>query len=646
MASAYTVPEGAQKKAAFDGDQARATLTLLSEFDVVEKDQPFKVGVSIKLAPEWHVYWTNAGGGAMATELSITADNKILPVVWPAPHRIPTAGGSFDTFGYEEEVIIEASLVGTGEDIQLKATVDFLVCKVDCIPDRIELARTISVGSKPAHADLVKRFATFRSQHPTPVKHHFVDPTTLVVELESEPHSVVFFPNETGEGPDVTATQWEQSRLRISFESSPGSGVLVTKNSKSRTAFLITSTTSTVKQSETESDEPKKDASALWLQLIFALLGGLLLNLMPCVLPVLMLKVSMLSSGEERNHKRDALSFVLGCIGAMGLLGGIVLLLRNLGVAVGWGFQLQQPGFLIVLMAVLLVFALNLFGVFEIGVSANRLIQRVDGESGWLRPALEGVLTVVLATPCSAPLVGSAVGFAMLGSSLSLMLILMTMGLGLAIPTAALLLVPQLQRLLPKPGPWQNTLQKLLGFSLLAVSAWLLFVFGGVQGMQAQLLALFGLVAIAAACSLRVRWLQCVGAAMGIALAVFACKPPAIAHDWAPFTPEAVEKQVSAGEVVFVDYTADWCVTCKVNEAQVLESDVVQDAFKEAKAKKFIADWTKRDEVIRASLAKYNRAAVPMYLVYGPAVVEPLRLPELLTKDIVIEALARVSTKK
>lgn len=400
---------------------------------------------------------------------------------------------------------------------------------------------------------------------------------------------------------------------------------------------------------------------ALWQALLLAFVGGLVLNLMPCVLPVLAIKVTSFTqlAGSKESVIKHALAYTAGIVVAMMMLAGAVLAFRAGGHAVGWGFQFQEPMFVAVVAAVLVAFAANLFGAFEFTVGAGALATATSSAHGLLKSALEGVLAVVVATPCSAPFLGTAVGFALAGEAWLVVAAFTMIGLGLAAPFVVLVMTPGALRLVPKPGMWMVRFKQMMGFALLGAVLWLAWVVGntsGVDGM-ASVLALGLAVGVAAflygatrdarpllrvACLMLAAFL--VFAAVRVNLQATAQRIVVIstAAGWQPFAPEKVSAELEAGNIVFVDFTADWCITCKVNERAVLASDEVAAITRKLGVTMLKADWTQRDDRIRDELARYGRAGVPMYLVYSPKRPDaPTVLPELLTTDLVVAELER-----
>ena len=412
---------------------------------------------------------------------------------------------------------------------------------------------------------------------------------------------------------------------------------------------------------DTTAANPASEASLAWI-LLLAFLGGIILNAMPCVLPVLALKVAAIGELARRDGRTRGLhvaAYTAGILVSLWLLALTVLGLRTMGTEVGWGFQLQEPLFATGLAAALVVFALGLFDVYSLRVGGSGVARAVDQTHGLRRAVGEGVLAVVLATPCSAPFLGTAVGFAFTTSStLTIPLVFTAIGLGLALPFAVVALVPGARRWIPAPGPWMERLQRVLGLLLLATAIWLLWIVGQIAGASAMARALSFLLAAGAA-----TWLIAEGfrsssgfrrgipialaGALLVAVVIWmlplaAEEEPLEGASTSEWSAERVSATLGAGRPVLVDFTADWCITCQANEELVLGSGAVQDTLAETRTELMVADWTRRDETIRAVLATHGKAGVPLYLLYRPdAPSNPEVLPELLTQAIVIAALRR-----
>ena len=407
--------------------------------------------------------------------------------------------------------------------------------------------------------------------------------------------------------------------------------------------------------------------SFLWM-LLLAFLGGLILNLMPCVLPVLAIKafgIAKLGGADRRASFGHGMAYTGGILTAMAILASLVIGFRAAGTAVGWGFQFQEPIFVALLAGVIVLFAMNLFGIFEVTVTGGGLAAQADRRQGRTRSFLEGILAVVLATPCSAPFMATAVGFALAESASTIYAIFIVLGLGLAAPFLLLTALPSAVRLLPKPGPWMDTLKQLLGFSLLATAIWLAWVIGQQSGANGIIRLLSFLTALAMAAWFFGRAQRSGMIRRGIAISIviamlitagiitlrFTPQATGFSNDgpiaWKPWSREAVAQTLADGKPVFIDFTADWCITCKANEIAVLETERVVKSLQASGAVAYKADWTRRDENIRRELARFGKSGVPMYLVYRPSKPEkPRALPEILTPSLVVEALKEAAASR
>ncbi|MBM4336283.1 MAG: hypothetical protein FJ108_10275 [Deltaproteobacteria bacterium] len=388
--------------------------------------------------------------------------------------------------------------------------------------------------------------------------------------------------------------------------------------------------------------------------LALALLGGLLLNLMPCVLPVLALKAFALADLAGRG-RREVLAhgagYVAGVLVSMLALALVVIALRAGGTAVGWGFQFQEPAYPLAVAGLLVVLALNLFGVFEVAAPAG-LASVGAGAAGASRSFLDGLLAVALATPCSAPFLGTAVGVAFASRAPETLAIFAALGIGLALPLALVALAPGLARFLPRSGAWMARLRVVLGFALLSSAAWLLWIFGRLSGVDALAAALGCMVALAFAAWVFGALQQSERGGRGLALAacVALLAPVGLrplsqeraAAGPSSYSPEAVATELRDGRPVFVEFTADWCLTCKANERLVLASERVKAALARRRFAVLKADWTRRDEAIRLELARFGRAGVPLYVLWFPSAPDsPRELPELITVDSLVDALGK-----
>jgi DsbC/DsbD-like thiol-disulfide interchange protein len=665
---------------------AHVEATLLSEVQTVEAGRSFRVGVRLALAPGWHVYWRNPGEAGMASEVTLEGSGLAFgPLQWPAPATLLSPDGSIVTYGYSQEVVWTArvqpatSLHGS---VHLSALADVLVCAQECIPAKLSLSRELGVGptavrdteeaqlleaaaaSVPVSAQQaglrLSVSAAFRLRGGQP----FSGQLSLVAR-DGQPVALAevdtFIPDSLlgVTSLRVDSVRGSPGRLAVSGRLVPEArGGPLVLGGILRLEGGARAVEAAVQLGDIEAATVGPEAVpglGLGWVLLFAFLGGVLLNLMPCVFPVLALKaygfVRTVQAGGGR-AAGHALAYTSGILGTLLLLASGVVALRAAGHAVGWGFQFQEPLFVAGLAGLLLAFALNLFGVYRVGLGADGLATAVDGAHGAWRSAGEGVLAVVLATPCTAPLLGTAVGFALAAPAWVVGCVFALVGLGLALPFCLLVTVPGLSRRLPRPGPWMERARQLLGFALLGTALWLASVVGGLSGVDGLVRLLAFLLAVAGAAWLvgsfqqRRRGGLAWGAAAALLVAAGAATlhfplvlPVARGEAWST---EAVAKTLSAGRPVLVDFTADWCLTCKFNERTVLNSPRVQQALAASSTQLLVADWTRPDARISAELTARQRAGVPMYLVFSPYRPEsPEVLPELLTASRVVEAVER-----
>ncbi|MGE4607666.1 MAG: thioredoxin family protein [Myxococcota bacterium] len=726
-AAAPEVPEGAFGAGAKQGGDPRVEARLLIDAFVVDGREKLRVGVFFEMDRGWHIYWRNSGETGFPTELNwIVEGAEIGETRWPAPHVFEEAGDTLTTFGYTGTVLLQSDLAvraGIDDTLEVAVEVDFLACKVECIPGRISLYRSVPTDGSArlldntSHAlfeewsSKVPRLAAdvgltvdaVYSQSAIRPGDAFRAAISLVCEGEDSEASpcrgLQPYTNHVAESfiPD------EMPSLHFQVTGSRAhpfaDGLLITlvgradderppDGQRLQGVARIRNGDGELLRVEVDVPLPRAEANAEvvqidnpWLEpevrlgdgisfpvaFLFALLGGLILNLMPCVLPVLAIKVFGIAERAHANRSdviMHGVAYTAGILVTMLGLAAVVIALRSAGTFVGWGFQFQQPIFVAAISALILAFALNLFGVFEIALPSSSLSEVGAGATGVRRSFFEGLLAVLLATPCSAPFLGTAVGFAFASSAAVIAAIFAAIGLGLAAPFVAITLVPGWARLLPRSGSWMIQLRSLLGFALFATLVWLLWIIGRSTGSDGMSMTLAFLVTLA----LGVWWYGVrqraseSGRAPLAALSVFVFSIGALAwlpleismqedqqeaaevESVAPFDPAAIASALDAGRPAFVYFTADWCLTCKVNEKVVLTDSRVVAAFERYDIASFEADWTKPDEAIRLELARFGRAGVPMYLLYDPRhPTKPELLPDILTVDLVIEALRKTS---
>jgi thiol:disulfide interchange protein DsbD len=598
---------------------------------------------------------------------------------FPAPRRLPL--GPLMDFGYENEVLFPLQLqvapsVKDGR-AAIDAKVDWLVCREVCIPGKAELGATLQLSSgKPpvvsgsgVDAALFKRLAaTLPKPLPSNVKAVFQPAQQgfrLGVETGQHESTAEFFP-AVQNVLDNPAPQKVTSTARgfvldlkkdANLAANPAqlSGVLVLSGGR---AFSIAALPGVV---------APPAPSLEWLKLLhtsaLAFLGGLLLNLMPCVFPVLFLKgLALVNSGHHERDKLRAHGFVyaVGIVVSFWVLVAVLLALRAAGATLGWGFQFQSPVFLALMAALLFFMGLSLAGQFEIGLTLTSAGGSLASKQGYSGSFFTGVLAVVVATPCTAPFMGVAIPYALSQSPAVTFAVFTALALGLAAPYVALTLQPAWTRLLPKPGAWMEILRQAISVPIFITVIWLAGVLAQAYGagVLAALLSGFLLLAIAGWFLGRwpaTRWATVVAAAIllvVVALSVLAPQKLATSSEtsaaadpsglWQPWSPEAVSRSLGAGQPVFVDFTASWCLSCQVNERVALRTSAVEQAFAARNVVLMKADWTRHDEAITQALTALGRSGVPAYALYTPGQTEPVMLPEVLTPGIVIDAVGRL----
>ncbi|BET68706.1 thioredoxin family protein [Opitutales bacterium ASA1] len=672
---------------------------LVSEVAEVRAGDPFMVGLRMRMDDHWHTYWLNPGDSGLATtiEWDLPEGFRAGEIQWPTPKRIPTP--PLMTYGFEGEVLLMVeitppSTLSAGETVTIGARADWLVCEDVCIPGSGEYKLELSVaqasaGSAPSvpsnHAAL---FAIARARLPLPagdeVSARF-EVRGNSVHLEANlPRGVtpdaahVYFyalDEMVIEAAQPQAVTVGDDRVVIRLARSAGTdgpleqlrGLLVLDDraevaeSTAGRVWQITAVPGSVGALTGETVDGATSGS-LAVLLPLAFLGGLILNLMPCVFPVLGIKILgfVNQAGSERGKvTAHGLAFTAGVLASFWALAAVLAVLRAGGEELGWGFQLQSPVFVFALAVFLLVFALNLSGLFEVGLSATGVGSSLQSKSGYSGSFFTGVLATVVATPCSAPFLAPALGAAVTLPVASSFVLFTAIAAGLAAPYLVLSIFPALIKFLPRPGAWMETFKQIMAFPLYATVGFLVWVLAGQVSETGLLKVFIGLVLVAMAAWAYGRWTQngakggrkvfgyvfaSVAAVSGIALAA-PSRPADDAVVWQTWSPETLSKLQQDGRTVYVDFTARWCATCQSNKALVFSSAEVRRRFAEDEIVALKADWTNRDAAITKALEGFGRSAVPFNLVYAPGRSEPLVLPELLTPEIVLDALDKVASR-
>ncbi len=703
---------------------------LVVETTSIKPGQPFWAGLRMKMDEHWHTYWRNPADSGLPTKIhwALPDGFQAGEINWPYPQKIVL--DILASYGYEGETMLLVEItppteLAPGGTVDVGAYASWLVCADICLPGESGYQVTLPVSTDAPQADerWTDLFARTRENLPVAVPGWHVEAaiTDSTVALHAAPPewfagnltSVEFYPyyedlidyvspqklekTETGylltmrrsgfytDRPDqiagvlvspdgwrgpgseralaVNAVYTDVLPAAVAAIGSPGSGETAAGTGIS----AVSSLAATVASGDL--------VSGLWQALLFALVGGLILNLMPCVLPVLSIKVLgfIHQAGDDpAKARRHGLVFTAGVLVSFLALAAVLIGLRAGGEQLGWGFQLQSPAFIVVLSVIIFMFGLSLFGVFEIGTSLVGLGGRADSGSGLSGSFLSGVLATVVATPCTAPFMGVALGYALTQSAVQSLAIFGFLGLGMALPYLTLSSVPALLRYVPKPGAWMESFKQFMGFLMMATVVWLLWVLNLQTDPNLVALVMVLLVLVALGSWILGRWggiasgsrsrMTARAAAAVIIIASMAAvlsqvPAPAKAErtaaapmysaglEWEPFSRQLVQDLRTSGKAVFVDFTAAWCLSCQVNKRVALSDSRVVEQFENLGVVPVQADWTSRDPEITRALAEFGRNSVPLYVLYtGGPDAEPEILPELLTPGLVLDALKKVES--
>ena len=681
--------------------------------------QPVWLGLQISHAPDWHTYWKNAGDSGMPTELHWALPPGVLAgdIAWPLPRKIPI--GQLANYGYDGTVLLPVPLIITPDykpspladslEIGLKAT--WLVCRQECIPQDGEFSLKLPLRSSTAlhgaafEAALASQPAELPGQHAITLadggRRLALRVTGLpaavrgqVLELFPETPNIVVTaaalaaPGEAA-GERSWSQRWDGETWTADVPVSPDRAeaparmplVLVAGERGWRVtapvdgawpALAPVAAMSPALEAALAANAANAGAAApagatpapagaLALALLGALVGGLVLNLMPCVFPVLAIKVLGFTQHAEdrRAHRLGGLAYTLGVVLSFLALGALMLALRAAGQQLGWGFQLQSPLVVAALAALFTVIGLNLAGVFEFGRFVPSSVATLEARHPMANAFLSGMLAVAVASPCTAPFMGASLGLAVGLPAGQALAVFGAIGLGMALPYLAASWLPAVARLLPRPGAWMEVFRRFMAFPMFGTTVWLLWVLGqqsGIDGASALLALLVALALVLWALGLAGRarsWVATLSIAAG-AFLVWSIGPYVIrpvaepvstgvaaGERWAPWSPARVQAGLAEGRPVFVDFTAAWCVTCQYNKKTTLANAQVLAAFDAAGVRTLRADWTRRDATISAELGRLGRSGVPVYLLQAPG-KPPIVLSEILSVADVMAALGQL----
>ncbi|MDP3980125.1 MAG: protein-disulfide reductase DsbD family protein [Chlamydiota bacterium] len=676
---------------------AHVEAQLISEDTAVQPGRDFWIALRLKMDEGWHTYWKNPGDSGLPIEMKWNLPDgfRAGPLQWPYPLRIEAQ--PLLSYGYKGEVFLLAKIIapqstGSASQISIGATIRWLACKVECVPGKAELHLDLPVTDQTPDLNetWARSFSETRAKIavPAPDWDFFasLSEDQLILNISSEsfyPLTGLVFFSEDPRLIDHAAVQLVEKTLkgyRLSLRLSDlytgtfthVKGVLFSnegwRGPGSEKALALDTLIRTHAQADTV---------GFWYIcgiMLMAIAGGIILNLMPCVLPVLSLKIMHfinLAGDKPRKAIGHAFLFSAGVISCFWILGLILLLLRALGEPIGWGYQLQSPVFLVVLSFLFFILAFNCYGVFNLGaVFLGSTDGKISG-NGTMSSILSGMIATIVATPCTAPFMGSALGFGLTQTVPIALGVFTCLGVGMSFPYLLLSCMPGLVRFVPKPGPWMFVLKESMGFLFMATVLWLLWVLSRISGLNTGFYVFFCL------------WFT------GIGIWIYGCKDRGLSfkkfsklarlsgviiviisfvisvyivynHNrletkqqgtvygimWERFSQERLHQLLDEGRPVFIDFTAEWCLTCKVNEALAFNSDKVKRQFRRLNIAMLKADWTHRDEEISRALAYYGRSSIPLYVLYdGMTDKEYVILPEILTPDIVLEALKHIGTQ-
>lgn len=666
---------------------SKAKLELLSSKTAVDSDGQAMLGLKFTLEPGWKTYWRSPGASGYSFKLNWSGSKNIknTEVLWPFPERLNTALGVVN--GYEGEVVfpIRVYVQDKKQPLMVHVHVDYLVCsESNCLPQSNDLTFTLPVGKPTNTADTatIEKFLATVPKNLTP-KDYRIEKLDIIHQDSPPPMIILTIRNLVSKfNQDTVPTMFAESyghyfidtpHVTLSDDRKAAIYTMAVYPDKYKVPTVLPNLFNTRFTYTFGKDHQFYEATvspqaeemrwySLALMLGIAFLGGLILNIMPCVLPILSLKILAFLGQEKMNLtlvRRDFLSTVAGIMSSFLLLAMIMVFFRSTSSAIGWGFQFQQPIFLITLITILTVFAGNLFGFIEfrtpyfLSGTGNTLVKF----QGPIKNFFEGTLVTLLATPCTAPFVGTAVGFAFSQSYVIAVLVFITMGIGLAYPYILIAMFPNIAYHFPKPGAWMLKVKIVMAFLLISTALWLYYILVSKIGGRASYV--FFLIMVLILFSLA--YVKVLRKVLWAIILVFVLSiyfiPSLIPHEtkivaqvdktWRNFDPQLIPFLVQQNKVVFVDVTADWCLTCKTNELFVLSNKKVKDHLERPDIVTMRADWTTRDTMITNFLGQYNRFAIPFYVVYGCSVPEGKELGPILTPATVIAAIdnAKCSVK-
>ena len=646
---------------------SNSNITLLSDTYSIQPGENFLVGIKFELEKDWHTYWKNPGdaGEGANIEWILPEGLKASKILWPGPERIPVE--PLMTFGYNNEVVLLTELTAAQAlifPLKIKANVNWFTCKDICIPQEGVVDLVLNKGNSFPSIDS-KEINRYLKKVPTQFSQNYRveqldNKYFLQADINDGKHfqSMYFFPNEYGLT-GYTEEQVYEKNLNsfiLELEVSKANlkpkifeGVIEASNDEGKFYFEISYPLSSI-----ESDE----SQSIILLVVFAFIGGLILNIMPCVFPILSIKILRFVEHSENSSTQTykfGLFYALGVILSFLLIAVALLALKASGENIGWGFQLQYPLVISILFYLFIALGYMFMSNIVFGSQLGQLSLAAQVKNESLESFLTGVLAVVVASPCTAPFMGSAVGFAILQPSVNSILIFLSLGIGFALPYLILSIKPSLLSFLPKPGAWMETFKQFMAFPMWASALWLLWVLSGQVDLDTVILVLIGGLLISLSLWLMekntserisIKWLVRLSAIL-IFIVSLLILPTSYSYKTSQnsenlsYTEDLLNEFRETNELIFLNFTADWCITCKVNERVALNSSEVKELIKKKNIKYIEADWTRKNEDIAKKLEEFGRSGVPLYLLY-PSKGDPIILPEILTEDILLKYLNEI----
>lgn len=693
-----------EPKTVKDGVARYATVTLVPEYTHISPGQSMRFVLEQKMQDEWHTYWVNPGDSGEATRIKWALPEGFEGggLSFPIPERIPF--GPLLNFGYNQKALfltdITAPPIIKGDTVTLNAAVEWLICKDICVPETMDVSVTLPVARdgtvlQKANEILFADAINSMPQNDKISGNFSEGDGTLTLDFKGDnavmgtAQGAEFFPIEWGIILNPNVQEFEKTTdgfsLRLSRDTRALSelksidGVVVVKDTTGkRTGYHVSIPLPTMAETPPVKTGANTQSGTTTLTLLsalfFALLGGIILNLMPCVFPILSMKalsLVKLSGKEQKQAVHSGLAYTAGIIISFLAIAGLLILLQQAGAHIGWGFQLQNPIMVLGLTYLLFLIGLNLSGYFEITGSFVTAGQSLTAKSGLSGSFFTGVLATLVATPCTAPFMGAALGFALTQPPYVALLIFTALGLGLALPYLALCVLPQARNLLPKPGTWMVTFKEFLAFPIFGSAAWLFWVYTQqIPSLSFVFTALVGGIGIVFAIWLWQKagvtsWIKFLSILTIIGAVILSFMPHVLKDSQVPFsaseptetsqsihgeqavnfTKQTLDDALKGNQAIFVNMTASWCITCKINERVALMDDSVQKFFKEKNILYIVGDWTNQNPEITDYLRSFNRNGVPIY-VYYPAAdstgkrPDPIILPQLLTPSLIKDTLS------